>query len=183
VKTQYDLKSGEDMKTAIIAILALVTLLLPVTAQSAGSRENPVPMGTSVDMGNNNWEITVLSVFPNATNEMVYGDSLIGFKRDLDEEIFIAKIQAKYIGSGSSYFDNDNHIRAVGSASIGYAPISVSQGEGTISDYISNQEVFTGGVITGVLAWIIPPEHADHLVMYNPIIDVNMRTYMALFES
>jgi len=167
------------LKLNIGCLIALM-LLLPVTAQSIGSRDNPIPMGTSVDMGNN-WEINVLSVFPNATNEMVYGDSLIGFKLDPDEEIFIAKIQAKYIGSGSSYFDNDNHIRAVGSASIGYAPISISQGEGTISDYISNHEVFTGGVITGVLAWIIPPEHADHLVMYNPIIDVNKRTYMALF--
>jgi len=180
VKTQYDLKSGEDMKTAIIAILALLTLLLPVTAQSVGSRDNPVPIGTSVDMGEN-WEITVLSVFPNATDKMVYGDNDIGFVRDPAEEFFIAKIQAKYIGPGSIRFDN--HLSAVGSASIGYTPINIIQGEGAIPDYISYQEVFTGGVLTGILVWMIPPAHANHLVMYDSAIGNNKRTYMALFES
>ena len=60
-------------KTAYMVVLvALVVLVLPAAAQSVGSRDNPVPIGTSVDMGNN-WQITVLSVFPNATDEMVYG--------------------------------------------------------------------------------------------------------------
>jgi hypothetical protein len=169
-----------NMKTAIVAILALLVLFLPASAQLVGSRDNPVPMGTSVDMSNN-WEITVLSVIPNATNEMVYGENHrgSGFVRDPDEEFFIVKIQAKYIGPGSSRFNN--YLSAVGSASLGYTPISINQGEGAIPDYISRQEVFSGGVLTGILVWIIPPAHADHLVMYDPIIDINKRTYMALF--
>ncbi|VVB70884.1 Uncharacterised protein [uncultured archaeon] len=92
---------------AIAAILMAAALVLPATAQSAGSRDNPVPIGTYVDM-DDNWEITVLSVFPNTTEEMVYGSTSSRFERDPGEEIFLAKIQAKYIGPGSHYFRRDH---------------------------------------------------------------------------
>ncbi len=156
---------------------------MPATAQSVGSRDNPIPMGTSVDMGNN-WEITVLSFIPNATDEMVYGKGKsIQFVRDPDEEFFIAKIQAKYIGPGSSYFDHDKGdlLSVVGSASVGYTAINSIQAENAIPDYIPHQEVFTGGIITGILVWMIPPAHANHLVMYDRSIEINKRTYISLF--
>jgi hypothetical protein len=167
------------MKYLLMAILALVLLVLPAAAQS---RDNPVPMGTSADLGNN-WEITVLSVITNATDEIVYGDRTYGrFDRDPDEEFFIAKIQAKYIGPGSATFELNVYLSAVGSASVGYPSIDSGQGEGAIPYYIpASHEVFTGGVITGIVLWEIPPAHANKLVMYDRTIDINKRTYMALY--
>jgi hypothetical protein len=164
-------------------------LVLPAAAQSVGSRDNPVPIGTSVDMPipigisadtSNIWQITVLSVIPNATDEMVYGSgSTLKFKQDPGTEFFLAKIRAKYIGPGSSRFES-NQLSVVGLASVGYTSIG-SEGNGIIQDYIPNQEVFTDGVITGIVAWMIPPADANHLVMYDNMIDFDKRTYMALY--
>jgi hypothetical protein len=176
-------KFGWNMKTVIVAILVLMALVLPAATESVGSRDNPVPIGTSADLGDN-WQITVLSVFPNATDEMVYGStpSMLWFERDPGDEFFLAKIQAKYIGSGSSYLDSD-YLSVVGSASLGYRAFG-SQADGIIQDYIPNiQEVFTGGVITGIVAWMIPPGDANHLVMYDRMIGNDKRTYMALFQG
>jgi hypothetical protein len=50
-----------------------------------------------------NWQITVLNVIPNATNETAYGSPHEEFVRDPGTELFVAKIQAKYIGPGSSH--------------------------------------------------------------------------------
>jgi hypothetical protein len=159
-----------------------------IHAQAVGSRENPVPMGTSVVISDdnwekgNNWEVTVLDAFPNATEEMVYGkDPTSRFKLDPGSAYFVAKIRAKYIGPKSDYFDSDV-LKIVGSASIAYRPINQVQAIGTIPNQIPGQEVFTGGVITGIVVWMIPPEHADHLVMYDSSLDFDERTYMALFQ-
>jgi hypothetical protein len=122
----------------------------------------------------------VLSVFPNATEEMVYGNEHgIRFERNPEEEFFLAKIQAKYIGLGSSYFDSGD-LSAVGSTLVGYVAFG-SEANGIIKDYIPHNEVFTGGVIMGIVAWMLPPADANHLVMYDRTIEINRRTYMALF--
>lgn len=139
----------------------------------------PMPKGISEDT-DNIWQITVLSVFSNATDEMVYGSEPDGkFRRDPGDEFFLVKIQAKYIGPGSNCFES-NQLSVVGSASVGYRSIG-NQGNGMIQDYIPDQEVFTGGVIKGIVAWMIPPGDANHLVMYDNMIGINRRAYMALF--
>jgi hypothetical protein len=164
-----------------LLILVLIALILPAAAQELGSRGNPIPIGTSADLGNN-WEITVLSVVPNATEEDVCGSSgCFGFVRDPEEEFFIAKIQAKYVGPGSYNFESDD-LSAVGSASVGYTSFPTIQAADGIPGYIPYyREVFTGGVITGIVLWTIPPAHANKLVMYNRLVDNNKRIYMALY--
>jgi hypothetical protein len=41
--------------SASVAILAFAALMLPAAARSAGSRDNPVPIGTSSDL-DDNWD-------------------------------------------------------------------------------------------------------------------------------
>jgi hypothetical protein len=163
-----------------LLVLVLAALVLPTAAQSVGSRDNPVPIGTSAVMCDN-WEITVLSVVPNATEEDVCGSSgCFVLQRNHEEELFIARISAKYIGPGSDYF-HSSYLSAVGSASIGYNAISNEDIYVNEPYYIPHQEVFTGGVITGIVVWMIPPAHANKPVMYDHFIDINKRTYMALY--
>lgn len=152
-----------------------------------GSRDDPLPKGTSLVMNfddswhkGDNWEITVLDVFPNATTEMIYGKPYEEFVRDPGTELLAVKIQAKYIGPKSNYFNSD-YLKVVGSASVGYSPINHIQAEGEIPNFIPSREVFTGGVITGIVVWMIPPAHANHLVMYNSARNFDDRIYMALF--
>lgn len=173
-----------------VILLVLVSVAAIDRVHAVGSRDDPVPMGTSAvisddiwNKGNSyNWEVTVLDIFPNATIGMVYGKPTEGFVRDPGTEYFVAKIRAKYIGPKSSHFDSDD-LSIVGSASVGYSPINHIQAESMIPEHIPYNEVFTGGAVTGIVVWMIQPAHADHLVMYDSTIDFNKRTYMALFRS
>lgn len=166
-----------------MAILTALVLLATTQAQPIGSRENPVPIGTSVDMGF--WQIKVLKVVPHATEEDVYGSepkSLLRYELLPGTEYFVAEIQATYIGSGSGQFDCSD-LSVVGPSSVGYVALGY-QASGIIPNYFPNfREVFTGGTIKGIVVWLIPPADANHLVMYNNRHSFEYRDHMALFEE
>jgi hypothetical protein len=150
------------------------------TTQVMGTRENPVPMGTTVDLGDG-WQITVISVIPDATND-VLNENQFNDPPNTGNQFFIARIKAKYTGSGSDTFGGSYRLRSVGPSSVGYSTFENSPG--VIPDPLPDSEVFSGGEIEGNVGWEIKSSDAYSLVMYdNPISfgDSNERIYMALY--
>jgi len=150
------------------------------TAQDVGTRENPVPIGTPVDLGDG-WQIAVLSVIPDATN-VVLKENQFNAPPEPGNQFFLARIQVKYTGSGSDTFGGGYRLQAVGPSSVGYSTFRNSAG--VIPDPLPDSELFSGGVIEGNIGWEIKSSDASTLVMYdNPISfgDSKNRMYMALY--
>jgi hypothetical protein len=152
----------------------------PVVQQAAtGTRDDPFPVGTAVDLGNG-WQITVLNVYPDATN-MVLKENQFNKAPKYGDQFFLATVQVKYVGEGSSTFSSYD-LRAVGPSSVGYSTFQNSAG--VIPDPLPSSEVFTGGAVTGNVGWEISSSDANGLVMYyTPLIGGNSqgRMYMALY--
>jgi len=152
----------------------------PYTRRATGTRDDPVPIGTTIDLGDA-WQIRVLQVYPDATN-MVLRENQFNDPPKPGNQFFIARVRAKYTGSGSDTFGGSYRLRAVGPSSVGYSTFENSPG--AISDPLPDSEVFSGGVIEGNVGWEIKSSDASSLVMYdNPISfgDSKDRMYMALY--
>jgi len=148
--------------------------------QHAGTREDPIPMGTTVDLGDG-WEITVLSVIPDAT-KIIMDENMFNEPPKSGCQFFMARVQATYTGSNSATFGGRYRLRAVGPSSIGYSTFENSPG--VIPDPLPDSEVFTGGTITGNIGWEVKSSDANLLVMYDsPILggDNENRIYLALY--
>jgi len=145
--------------------ILLVLFLLPCIPAdgAAGTREDPVPMGTAVDLGDG-WQITVIGSVPDAT-DIVMQENMFNDPPREGNQFFLARIKAKYIGSGSDTFAGRYRLRAVGPSSIGYTTFENSPG--VIPDPLPDSEVFTGGVIVGNIGWEINSSDASSLVMYD----------------
>lgn len=144
-------------------LLALCLLLCIPADGAAGTREDPVPMGTAVDLGDG-WQITVISSIPDAT-DIVMQENMFNDPPRKGNQFFLARIEAKYTGSGSDTFGGSYRLRAVGPSSIGYTTYENSPG--VIPDPLPNSEVFTGGTIVGNIGWEISSSDAASLVMYD----------------
>ena len=139
-------------------------------------------MGTTVNLSDG-WQITVLSVIPDATN-IVLKENTFNKQPKEGDQFFLAKVQAKYTGPNSTTFGGSYRLRAVGPSSIGYS--TFANNPGVIPDPIPDSEVFTGGIIEGNVGWEIKSSDANALVMYdNPISfgGNNDRVFMALYLS
>jgi hypothetical protein len=148
-----------------------------VISQAVGTRENPVPMGTSVDLGDD-WIVTVLSVTPDATSAILQ-ENQFNAQPTPGNQFFIARVRASYSGSGSDSFGGSYRLRAVGPAFIGYSTFENSAG--VIPDPLPNSELFTGGSVEGNIAWEIKSSDANSLVMYDASSSNTGRLYMALY--
>ena len=149
------------MKRFILLVLCLL-LCIPADG-AAGTREDPVPMGTTVDLGDG-WQITVISSAPDAA-DIVMQENMFNDPSGEGKQFFLARIKATYTGSGSDTFGGSYRLRAVGRSSIGYTTYENSPG--VIPDPLPNSEVFTGGVIVGNIGWEISSSDAASLVMYD----------------
>jgi hypothetical protein len=147
---------------------------------AAGTRDNPVPIGTVVDLGDG-WQIVVLDVIPSAT-KIVMGENPFNDPPEAGNQFFLAKVRAKYIGEGSDTFGGRFRLRVVGPSSIGYSTFENSPG--VIPDPLPDSEVFSGGIIEGNIGWEVKSSDASSLVMYDSPIsfgDNKDRIYMALY--
>jgi hypothetical protein len=123
----------------------------------------------------------VLSVIPDATNA-VLRENQFNHPPKAGNQFFLARIQAKYTGSGSDTFGGSYRLRAVGPSSVGYTTFENSAG--VIPDPLPDSELFSDGVVEGYIGWEIKSSDANSLVMYdNPIsFGANKdRVYMALY--
>lgn len=130
---------------------------------AVGTRENPVPKGTPVNLGDG-WQVKVTSVDANATQQVLQRNS---FNKSPTEgqQFFIATLQATFNGQSSAKFDGGFRMRAVGAAAVSYS--TFDNPCGVIPNEIADAETFTGGTITGNLCWAIRSSDADSLVMYD----------------
>jgi hypothetical protein len=142
-----------------------------------GSRENPVPLGTVVDLGNG-WHLRVISVTPNA-NKAIQAENPFNIPPKAGHQFFIARIEAKYTGRGSSHFDGYYRLRTVGSQAVAYS--TFENPCGIIPDELPDPEVFTGGVINGNVCWEIRAGEGASLVMFDePYPPSATRVFIAL---
>ena len=166
-----------------ICLCVLIMMVLTGYASAAsGSREDPIPMATTVDLGDG-WQIVVMSVIPDATN-VVHQENQFNDLPKAGDQFFLARVQAKYTGAGSATFGGSYRLRAVGPSSVGYSTFANSPG--VIPDPLPDSEVFSGGVIEGNIGWDIKSSDAGSLVMYdNPIsLGGNAdRMYLALYDK
>ena len=130
-----------------------------------GSREHPVPLGTPAEVrfsDSDYWEITVISVLPDATNAVLsydhYNDPPVH-----GNQFFMATIRAKYLGTGSTYFDGGFRLRTLGLGGVAYTTFDNSCG--VIPNELPDPELFTSGTIGGAVCWNIASSDADSLVL------------------
>jgi hypothetical protein len=154
---------------------------VPTTPRrAAGTRDDPIPIGTVVDLGDG-WEIVVLDVVPDATN-IVLRENMFNNPPTPGNQFFLARVGARYSGEDSDTFRGSYRLRAVGPSSVGYSTFQNSPG--VIPDPLPDSEVFSGGVIEGNIGWEIKSSDASLLVMYDSPIsfgDNKDRIYMALY--
>jgi hypothetical protein len=167
-------------KTCIFVIALTLAALIGYASAAEGTREDPIPMGTTVELSDG-WQITVLDVVPNA-NSIIQKENMFNDPPDPGHQFFLARIQAKYVGSTSDSFGGSYRLRAVGPSSVAYS--TFENYVGVIPDPLPDSEVFSGGVITGNVGWEIRSSDANALVMYDEPMSLfgnDDRVFMALY--
>lgn len=123
-----------------------------------GTRANPVPVGTTVDLGNG-WTLRVVGVVPDATR-MVLNENMFNDPPERGSQFFLAKVKACYNGDDSSEF-NRYYLHVVGASAVAY-----DQGVGVMPDPLPDSEVFGGGCVEGYAGWEVKSSDVESLVMY-----------------
>ena len=125
---------------------------------SAGTRENPVPIGTTVDLGNG-WTLRVVGVVPDATRR-VLNENMFNDPPERGNQFVLAKLRACYTGDDSSEF-NRYYLHVVGASAVAY-----DQSVGVMPDPLPDSEVFSGGCVEGYAGWEVKSSDVGSLVMY-----------------
>ena len=138
----------------------------PTPEPALGSRQNPVPLGTTVEIKNeepmDHWEVTVVSTTPNAT-KIVLDENPYNDPPEDEKQFFIVTVNAKYLGPDSTQFDGSFRLRALGDSGVVYTTFEDSCG--VIPNKLPNPELFTNGTVEGAECWQIATGDADSLTM------------------
>jgi hypothetical protein len=151
--------------------------LPPPLAPGAGTRENPLPIGTPARLAGT-WIVTVVSVTPDATEE-VLAENQFNSPPEAGSQFFMARIRATYAGDGSARFDGGFRLRTLGATAVVWTTFGNSCG--VIPDSLPDPEVFYGGTIEGNLCWEIPGADAGSLRMLDdPFLEDSLGTFLSL---
>ncbi len=123
-----------------------------------GTRENPVPIGTRVDLGNG-WNLRVVEVIRDATR-MVLKENRFNDPPESGSQFVLVKVEACYTGDDSSELSR-YRLRVVGASAVAY-----DQGCGVMPDPLPDSEVFSGGCVEGYAGWEVKSSDVGSLVMY-----------------
>ena len=138
----------------------------PTPVPPLGSRVNPVPLGTTVQVKNedptDHWEVTVISTMPDAT-ESVLKENSFNDPPEPGKQFYIVTVRSKYLGPDSTQFDRGFRLRAVGNGGVVYTTFSDSCG--VIPNALPDPELFTNGQVEGSECWQIVSGDADSLMM------------------
>lgn len=143
-----------------------------------GTRAYPIPIGQTVAI-DDDWELTVLSVTPDATDQIM-AESSYNDPPPSGHQYFIATVRITYTGDDSDTFYGWD-LRTVGKSAVSYNQ-SVDDC-GTIPDELESRELFTGGTIQGNLCWSIDSSDADSMVLYDSDQDSDERIFLSLMPS
>lgn len=146
------------------------------TPEPVGTRANPVPIGTPVEIGG--WTLTVIDVIPNAT-DLVLAENPFNDPPAEGRQFFIVTLSATYNGPGSDTFAYSIFLGAVGKSAVAYQ--SYEDHCGVIPNRLPDTEVFEGGTITGNVCWSVRIEDVDSLVMFADVgFSRDNRVYFSL---
>lgn len=157
------------LRIVLVTTLLLGTIVLSgaVIAQQGVSRDNPVPLGQPVSIGD--YVISVAAVNLDATQQVLE-------ENQLDEppipgnQFVIVSLEVQYGGSEIGRL-TDLQFSVVGPANVGYLEDEMldcwesSEGQNLAGD------IFPGGVIQDVRCWSVPEDEVDALVMYGGLAD------------
>ena len=139
----------------------------PTPPPALGSRQNPVPLGTTIEIrgeaDKDHWEATVLSRIPDAT-AMVLDENRFNDPPKEGKQFYIVRIRARYLGAASNEFDGRYRLKAVGAGGVVYTASGDSCG--VIPDRLRNPELFTNGTVEGNQCWQIASTDADSLLVF-----------------
>ena len=125
-----------------------------------GSRAEPIAPGTARRVGE--WEITVLSVRPDATQQVV-GANALNVLPPFGSQFLAARLRVAYVGPTSGTFGVDMTASALGPGNVTY---DLGDGCGVVPDALADQgEVFGGGTVEGVLCWAVTHPDAQALLL------------------
>lgn len=148
------------------------------TSTGAGTRENPIPLGDTARI-HPDWELTVVSVTPDATALILSENSFNEPPAD-GQQFFMATVRLTYIGETSDQFYVSD-LNAVGQLAVGYNQFDDYCG--SIPDELPSRELFTGGTIEGNVCWAIDREDADSLVLYDNYGSRDERVYLSMMPE
>ena len=143
-----------------------VPVATPTPPPILGSRENPVPMGTSVAVRfteDDHWHVTVLGTTPDATDDVLV-ENMFNDPPKRGYQFYSATIRAEYLGPGSTRFDGISRLRTLGNKGVVYTTYDDSCG--VIPKELPDPELFTNGTIEGKECWQIATSDVDSLVMF-----------------
>ncbi len=165
--TESDVSAGAGSATAI------------ASSTTSGTRSDPIPIGETVRL-DDDWELTVLGVEPDASEAIVAADSFNDPPAP-GKQFFMATVRVTYLGETSDEF-SAWRLRAVGQSARAYDQFTDSCGW-SIPDELESRELFTGGAIEGTICWAIDTADADSLVMYDGDQSSSKRVFFSLMPG
>lgn len=146
----------------------------------AGTFVNPLPAGTEGQVGD--WEITVMSTIPNAT-DVVMAENSFNDPPAAGNQFYIVEIAATFTGVEPTSLLFELDFQAVGQSAVSYR--TFENGCGVIPNDIPSSEVFPGGMIIANVCFQVQSGDVDSLVLYIEdffSFDSDSRVYFALLE-
>ena len=160
----------------------VVASVAPVAGDTeAGSRENPVAVGSPVRIGD--WIVTVTGANPDAT-DTVLSENPFNDPPAQDRQFFVVSFEATYVGDDSGTFWIDLNLKPLGASNVAYESFDAYCG--VIPNDISDSgETFPSGTITGDLCWSVTADDAGTLLLIaEPTFSFNDdRTFLAVRSS
>ncbi len=147
-------------------------------APAAGTRENPLPLGTTAKVGD--WEITVASVNLLA-NDAVAQANQFNSPPVAGSQYVMAALTAKYVGADSGTFWTDMSAKFIGSAgnTFDQGGSSYAVVPTPITD---TGETFPGASVSGNLVFEVPSDQVEGgaLILEESISFDDTRTFFAV---
>jgi len=151
-------------------------VVAPGLPPGVGTRENPVPKGTTAAVGQR-WALRVISVTPNA-NEAVKKENSYNDPPKPGHQFFIARVSLTYVAEGSGKYGGDYSLRGVGPAAVEYTVIDNDCG--VVPDEMNDREVFKGGSLEGNVCWEIQAGDASGMALFDSRQPKESRVYFSM---
>ncbi len=136
----------------------------PVASGPVGTRDNPVPLGKSAEVGEG-WLVSVLGVIPDAT-EAVMAENMFNDPPAPGNQFFMVRVAATYQGPDEAGNVFELQFSLVGELQRSYQPFRETCGVVPENLTMAASEVFQGGTVEGNVCWSVPSGEVDSLVMY-----------------
>lgn len=127
------------------------------------TRDSPLRIGETGVVGD--YEITVLSVQPNAT-DLVAAENEFNDPPAAGDQFFIARLSVTYRGSGTGNPSFDLNYQSVGESSTSYTTFTNSCGVVPDDPSLTVTDLFAGGTAEFNVCWAIDSDDANSVEMY-----------------